>query len=122
MLSPYFGTGRYIVLDSGFCVLKAIVELKRNGLFGCALIKKRRYWPTGVPGEAMDRFMSEDGVQVGEFNAISGTMDGVPYNLWAMKEPDYVMKMMACGGLLQALDLCKETVRKWKENGLKVVR
>ncbi|MBM4179814.1 MAG: hypothetical protein FJ211_10875, partial [Ignavibacteria bacterium] len=35
MLSSYFGTGRYIVLDSGFCVLKALVELKRNGLFGC---------------------------------------------------------------------------------------
>ena len=32
------------------------------------------------------------------------------------------MKMMACGGLLQAFDSCKETVRKWKENGLKVVR
>jgi hypothetical protein len=28
MLSSYFGTGRYIVLDSGFCVLKAIVEAK----------------------------------------------------------------------------------------------
>ena len=43
MLMSYFGTGRYIILDSGFCFLKAIIELKRYGLFGCALAKKRRY-------------------------------------------------------------------------------
>jgi hypothetical protein len=70
----------------------------------------------------MDGFMLEEGVQVGDCNTILGTLDGVPYNLWAMKETDYIMKMMVCDGLLQALDSCKETVRKWKENGLKVVR
>lgn len=32
MLMLYFGTGRYIVLDSGFYFLRAIIELKRNGL------------------------------------------------------------------------------------------
>jgi hypothetical protein len=53
---------------------------------------------------------------------ISGTMDGIPYNLWAMKEPDYIMKMLACGGMLQALDSCKETVRHWMEDGVKVVQ
>jgi hypothetical protein len=53
MLQSYFHTARYIVLDSGFCVLKGIIELRKNGLFGCALIKKRRYWPAGVPGDAM---------------------------------------------------------------------
>ncbi len=35
MLTSYFGMGRYIVLDSGLCVLKAIIELKWNGLLGC---------------------------------------------------------------------------------------
>ena len=28
MLECYFATGRYVILDSGFCVLKALVELK----------------------------------------------------------------------------------------------
>ena len=35
MLQSYFHTVRYIVLDSGFCVLKGIIELRKNGLFGC---------------------------------------------------------------------------------------
>ena len=51
MLQSYFGTGRYILLDSGFCVLKAITELKRNGLFGCVMIKKKCYWPAHVKGD-----------------------------------------------------------------------
>ena len=42
MLKSYFGTAKYIVLDSGFCVLKALVELKHRVIFACALIKKRK--------------------------------------------------------------------------------
>jgi hypothetical protein len=40
-LSTFFTTGRYVVLDSGFCVLRALIELKKVGLFACAVIKKR---------------------------------------------------------------------------------
>ena len=76
MLQSYFHTARYIVLDSGFCVLKGIIELRKNGLFGCALIKKRRYWPAGVPGDAMQQFFDADGVNVRDNHAISGTKDG----------------------------------------------
>ncbi len=43
MLCKYFLTGRYFILDLGFCMMKAIVELKKEGLFADALIKKRRY-------------------------------------------------------------------------------
>ena len=39
-----------------------------------------------------------------------------------MKEPDYVMKMMACGGLLQAFDNCKEAVCCWIEDSIECVR
>ncbi len=39
MLQSVFHTGHYIVLDSGFCVLKAIVALKLNGVFAASLIK-----------------------------------------------------------------------------------
>jgi hypothetical protein len=122
MLQSYFHTARYIVLDSGFCALKGIIELRKNGLFGCALIKKRRYWPAGVPVDAMQQFFDADGVDVGDNHAIVGTMDGLAYNLWGMKEPDYVMRMMASGGPLAAYETCKEAVHKWTEGGIEVVR
>eukprot|EP00956_Cyclotella_meneghiniana_P035814 scaffold118478_cov62-Cyclotella_meneghiniana.AAC.7 len=109
MLKSMFSSGRYIVLDSGFCVLKAIVGLFRRGLFSGALIKKRRYWPTLVPGDAIDRKF--DGKAVGEVDAVSGILDNVDYKLFGMKEPDYVMKIMATGGVLQSDDSCKTAQR-----------
>ena len=35
--------GKVVVLDSGFCVLEAIIALKKIGVFTAAVIKKRRY-------------------------------------------------------------------------------
>ena len=32
MLKSYFGAGKYVILDSDFCVLKALVELKKHGI------------------------------------------------------------------------------------------
>lgn len=55
--------------------------MRKNGLFVCALIKKWRYWPAGVPGDAMQQFFDADGVNVGDNHAIAGMMDGVAYNL-----------------------------------------
>jgi hypothetical protein len=46
MLQCYFATGHYVVLDGGFYVLRAIVALKKHGVFAGALIKMRWYWLT----------------------------------------------------------------------------
>ena len=43
LTKPVWSTGKVFVLDSGgFCVLQAIVEFKKRGLFVAALIKKCR--------------------------------------------------------------------------------
>ncbi|MFN9938499.1 MAG: hypothetical protein ACK56I_03405, partial [bacterium] len=68
-------------------MLKAICDLQKVGVYSCALIKKRKYWPKGVPGEAMQSFFDADGVNVGDCHAIQGMMEGTTYNLWEMKEP-----------------------------------
>ena len=39
-MSLYF-TGKIVVLDSGFCVLMALIELKKLGVFAHAVIKKK---------------------------------------------------------------------------------
>ncbi len=85
MLAIYFSTGWYIVLDSSFCVLKSLVELKKVGVFACAAIKKRRYWPAFVPGEAINRQFNNLGLGVGDSLAISGKLDGEEYFLWGLK-------------------------------------
>jgi hypothetical protein len=43
-------SGKVVILDSGFCVLQALINLKKRGLYAGAVIKKRRYWPSYIQG------------------------------------------------------------------------
>ena len=112
MMKSYFATGRYVILDYGFCVLKGLIQLRKKGVFVFSVINNRRYWPSMVPGKDMEDNFGE--VEVGETYAIQLTFDGVIYNLWGMTELNYVMRFMATGGRILADETCKETVRRWK--------
>jgi hypothetical protein len=52
-------------------------------------------------------------MRVGEWLAISGKLDGEDYFLWGLREPSYVMKMMATGGPLLPNSTCAEQKRVW---------
>ena len=54
MCEPIFSTGECVVIDSGFCVSKGITAFLEVGLCADALIKKRKYWLKGVPGDAIE--------------------------------------------------------------------
>ena len=96
-------TARYVVLDSGFCVLLALLALKKKGVYAGALIKKRHYWPSLVAGNAIDGHF--DNKEVGAFAAVEGNHDGICYNIWAMKDASYVTKIMGtASGLLYPED------------------
>ena len=87
-----------VVLDSGFCVLKGIVELKKRGVYASALIKKRKYWPKYIKGDAIKQQHFDD-KDVGDCDSWKGNMDKVPFHVeYAMKEPDYVMSLMLTYG------------------------
>jgi hypothetical protein len=121
MLKSYFHTGKYVVLDSGFCVLRGIIKLRKMGLFACAMIKKCRSWPVVVPGDAMQARFNRPEMNVGDVDAISGTQDGMPYFLWGMKKPDYVMQMMATSWPLIPDDSCKMTTCTWKRGNKEIL-
>ena len=105
-MKSYFSTGRYVIIDSGFCVLKGLIQLMKKGVFVCSVINKRRCWPSMVPGKDMEDNFGE--VEVGGTNVRQGTVDGDIYNLWGTKDPIYLKKMMATGVRLLADDTCKD--------------
>lgn len=43
MCTTIFATGKVVILDSGFCVLNALIDLRKRGVFAAAVVKKRRY-------------------------------------------------------------------------------
>ena len=93
-----YSSGKVIVLDSGFCVLEALIELRKKGVFAHAVIKKRRYWPKFVPGDDINEHMKDK--NVGDVDCLQGTLQNERYNLFVMKEPEYNMKLMATYGSL----------------------
>ena len=93
MLTPIFHKGYVVILDSGFCVLKGIIELRKKGVFASALIKKRRNWPKFIHGDDIKAHF--DNKEVGATDSWAGKLDTIPFHVYAMKEPDYVMSLMS---------------------------
>ena len=113
---PVWVSGRVFVLDSSFCVLQAIVELQKKGLFAVALIKKHCCWPKYIPGDNVVSHFAEKGIS--ESDALQGMIDNVKFHVVAMKEPDYVMMFMTTFGILAPFG---EEKRHYLVNGVKHV-
>jgi hypothetical protein len=95
-------SGRVVIMDSGFCVLQSLIQLASVGVYGSAVIKKRRYWPKYINGDAIDsQFESKE---IGETDSLPGTLDGINFKVFCMKEEDYVMKLMATYGALRPME------------------
>ena len=58
LLKTYFTSGRYVVLNSSFRILKAVIALCTFGVFAGSLIKKHRYWPVLVPGGKINEYFA----------------------------------------------------------------
>jgi len=109
MCEPIFGSGKIVRMDSGFCVSKGITKLAENGVYGQALIKKRKYWPKYVPGDMIDEYMSTKAV--GEACTFKQVLDGRDFFVHCMKNRDYVTKIMSCHGTLATVQSHK-TMRR----------
>ena len=73
--------------------------LKKIGVYASALIKKRRYWPKYIKGqEIIDEFAE---VEIGVAIRKPGMIDGVKFDIFAMKELNYVMMLMSTYRCLQ---------------------
>jgi hypothetical protein len=73
-----------------------------------------------VPGDEMTEHFTE--ANVGDSAAILGTLDGVKYFLWGLKEPQYVMKMMGTGGPLITNKTCKDQRQRFVKDRVEVSR
>ena len=54
IIKSYFATGRCVIFDSGFCILKGLIRLRKKGVFACDVMKKIIYWPAVVTGKDME--------------------------------------------------------------------
>ena len=63
------------------------------GVFSAALIKKIRYWPQYVKGEETKAHFED--APVGDIQRLPGEINGVKFDLFCLKEPEYVMTLVS---------------------------
>ena len=102
LTKPLRGTGKVVILDSGFCVLKALIELRKVGVFGSAVIKKRRYWPKDIPGEEIREHFADK--NIGDHDTLPGCLDGIKFHIYAMKDAGFVSMWMSTYGTQTRVD------------------
>jgi hypothetical protein len=106
MTESIWHSGKVVVLDSGFCVLQALIEIKKKGLFAAAVIKKRRYWPRHIDGEGINTKLKDE--PVGTQTALPGVLDDVRFHVFCLKEQEYTMMIMSTYGTMEEKS---ETIR-----------
>ena len=109
LTEPIFNTGKIIILDSGFCVLEAVIALKKKGIFASALVKKRRYWPKYIAGDKIKEDFKD--VAVGVTRRLPGELNGEKFDLFCLREPDYVMILISTYGSLNSNSNQRESIR-----------
>ena len=112
-------SGRVVIMDSGFCVLQALIELLHVGVYSSAVIKKRRYWPKYIDGEGIDQHFQTK--EVGQCDSLPGTLSGKSFSIFCMKEENYTMKLMAMYGALVEIDGSKTLRSLTAVNGAKFI-
>ena len=54
MTKPLFGTGKAVVMYSGFFVLKGVVGILAHGVYGTGVINKNTYFPKYCKGDVIE--------------------------------------------------------------------
>ena len=113
-------SGRVVIMDSGFYVPKALIELLHVGVYSSAVIKKRRYWPKYIDGEDIDQHFQTK--EVGQCDSLPGNLSGKAFSIFCMKEENYKMKLMATYGALVETDGSKTLRLLTTVNGEKFIK
>ena len=101
MTASIHHTSQIFVVDSGFCVLKGLVQLAKKGAFGSEVIKKRRYWPKYIEGNKVKEHF--DNQPIGSQEALSGCLHSIPFNLFGLKEENYTTVLMSTYGTTEEM-------------------
>ena len=106
MCDPIFLTVKCVVLDIGFCASKGIIALLEFDVYSSALSKKHKYWPKGVPGDAIYQYFADKYVTyVDILEAITEEgRESKAFSIFCFKELEYVSKIMDTWMILEELD------------------
>ena len=94
-----FHMTKFVILDSGVCVLRGIIEIQKRRLFYNTLIKRLQYWTKYVDDDAINNhFEGKIFVTVG---VLSGTLENTPFHIFLIEETYYTMNLISTYGKMK---------------------
>lgn len=113
LMSPWFSSGRTIIADSWFGSPTMVRAMKNHGLYSIMQVKKKRYWPRGMP----DRDILESlGESFGDTVCMKSTVDDV--FLAALRDRKPKLVVSNCGTTSPS----RQTIRRRIGDSLKEMR
>lgn len=106
------GKGHTVILDSAFCVIEGLVDLALKGVYAVAVVKKRKYWPRHVPGDAIISYMKDK--PVGELHVAQGKVNNVQINFNCVRHSRYTFILASTYG---SHNIVGEPVKLWSPSG-----
>ena len=100
--------GKAMITDSGFCVLRGILETRKRGIYGSVLIKKRHFWPRGVHGDGTNEYFSIKNIN--DVGCISGDWTETEFIFFFMQETDYNIMLVSTLSGLTVPEVQKEEI------------
>ena len=98
---PVNHTGKVVSMDSGFWVSVRIIAVHNFCVYGQYLIKKRRYWPNNVHGDAIDSYFTNK--ELGSAKTFRQVFDKNPFLVHFHEDDRYVTKIMSTHGLINEI-------------------
>jgi Transposase IS4 len=112
LVEPWFRSGRTVIADSWFGSPAMVRALKEQGLFSIMQVKKKRYWPRGMPAEDI---ISSLGMTLGDSQCLKSRTDGI--FLVALRDIKPKCVIASAGSVSPG-----ETVTRWVDNQLREFR
>ena len=60
MTEIFWGTGKSVIIYIGLCVFKGLIVMYDIGVYESALVKKSRYWPSGIYGDQINAHLKKE--------------------------------------------------------------
>ena len=76
----------------GFCVFIGFISIYEIGVYGISLVKKCRYWPSGIYGYQIN---AHKNIKIGDHLCYSVNWKGYDFGVSVVNEPNYNMKIIS---------------------------
>ena len=93
MKNPLWVTGKIVIMDNGFCVIKGLMVTYYRVVYVSTMVKNHKYWPRRIYGDKINAHFEKK--KIGEHECHSRNWKEFYFAVFVVKEKNYNIIMMS---------------------------